>query len=96
MDYFGAFIPGMEPVRGATIRKKSGYSFLLIPEIIGHGTPHASDLIRRLKCIFFLLVDSSGAISLHSTALGYPADWFPAEICLNLTLRIWRFRVEGS
>ena len=96
MDYSGAFITCMEPVRGETIRKKSGHPFLFIPEIIGDGTSHASDLIRRLKCIFFLLVDSSDAISLYSIDLGYPVDWFLTEICLNLTLRIWRFRVEGS
>ena len=96
MDYSGAFITCMEPVRGKTIRKKSGHPFLFIPEIIGDGTSHASDLIRRIKCIFFLLVDSSGPISLHSTALGYSVDSFPSKICLNLTLRIWRFRVEGS
>ncbi len=96
MDYSGAYITCVEPVRGETIRKKSGHPFLFIPEIIGDGTSHASDLIRRPKRIFFLLVDSSGAISLHSIALWYPPDWFPAEICLNLTLRIWRFRVEGS
>lgn len=85
MGYFGAIIFGMQPLRGETIRKKSGYAFLLIPEIIGHGTSHASDFIRRLKCIFFLLVDSSGAISFHSTALWYPVDWSHAKICLNLT-----------
>ena len=96
MDNFGAFIPGMEPVRGKTIRKKSGYAFLLIPEIIGHGTSHASDFIRRLKWNFLLLFISSGVISLHSTALRYTPNKFYTKICLNLTLRIWRFRVEGS